>query len=129
MLLSNRTHEIYGYRIEDISRCSIKLIVLRCDFCSKEFSRRKCQMIKPSRSGFPHACTKCDQIKSNWKKNNSEQLNPIEFFNSYSKKGHNSIDEIETLKQFGYTSNQIGPKSEKPVIATCNAQKTMVIYL
>jgi very-short-patch-repair endonuclease len=120
MLLSNRTHEIYGYHINDIGKFSQKLIIMKCDFCLKEFSRHKNQMKKPSRVSFPHACQSCDQIKSNWRKNNINNLTPTEFFRLYPKKECLFINEQETLKQFGYTSNDIGPKSEKSVIAVCD---------
>jgi hypothetical protein len=120
MLLTNRTHEVFGYHIDEIKPCSTKPILIQCDFCLKEFSRRKVQMRKEQRSKPPHACVSCDQIKSNWKNNNKNNLSPVDFFLSYPKKGHASVNEEETLRRFGYTSSQLGPKSQKPIVCKCD---------
>ncbi|HES59908.1 MAG TPA: hypothetical protein ENO18_05695, partial [Caldithrix sp.] len=77
-------------------------------------------MQKGSRGRYPHACPSCDQIKSNWIKNNSLNLTPVQFFKTYRGSKHAAINEIATKLEFGYEINQIGPKSEKKVIAKCD---------
>lgn len=120
MLLDHRTRELFKYGINELSLSSKKPIIIQCDFCSIEFQRYKLQMRKPSRARLPHACQKCDQIKSNWIKNNHDKLPPIEFRNNYFKKGHRSILQNLTKEKFGYSVYDIGPKSEKPIMAVCD---------
>ena len=120
MLLSKLTVEKFGYAPENLTHASTKLVYIQCDFCLRNFVRKWYQMQKGSRGRYPHACPSCDQIKSNWIKNNSLNLTPVQFFKTYRGSKHAAINEIATKLEFGYEINQIGPKSEKKVIAKCD---------
>lgn len=116
------TQDRFGYTCDDLSPFSTKPIIIDCDFCSQPFERKKVQFKKPSRRSYPHACPGCDQIKSNWKKQNT--LDPISYFASYSnimgRKDFATIDWEETTRLYGYTSNDMNPRSEKKIVNTCH---------
>ena len=116
------TQTRFGYTCEEISPFSTKIVVIDCDFCLKPFERRKTQFKKPSRRDYPHACPKCDQIKSNWKKQN--ELSPTAYHVAYpslmGKKDFSSIDWDETTRLYGYTKDDVNPRSEKKLINNCD---------
>lgn len=117
---SNLTLQKFGYKPEELSEFSTKSIVIVCDFCFDTFDRKKAQFAKPSRREYPFACSKCDGVKSNWKRNNPSSLSPSDYrvFHLL-KKSDKSIDWDATKAEFGYTESDIGPRSEKPVITIC----------
>lgn len=118
----NYTLEKFGYLPDQIPEFSTKPIILRCDFCSVLFERKKQQFAKPSRKEFPHACKSCDSIKSNWKRNNPGQLSPIEFYITCTSISHSHLHHVDwdrTFELFGYGKKDIKAKSEKKVITNC----------
>lgn len=95
--------------------------MIDCDFCLNPFERKKLQFSKPSRRDYPHACRKCDQIKSNWKK--QSEKTPHEYFSNYeSEMGSKDFPHIlwsKTQEKYGYGIDDMNPRSEKRIIATC----------
>lgn len=118
MILSEKTLQKFGYLPTDLTHASTKLIIIQCDFCLSEFTRKQVQLSKPSRSA-PHACPNCDQIKSNWIRNNPQKLSPINYYQQYWKPPDEFIDQQLTKEAFGYQIADLGPKSEKPIIVNC----------
>jgi very-short-patch-repair endonuclease len=119
MIDNIKNKEIFGYDYNDLLNNSTKLVHIKCDFCLSEFTRRRYQMNKGNRSSFPHACINCDQIKSNWIKNNPDRLSPIEFHDGYPKIDLLKINIEKTKIKFGYDPSCLSYKSEKIVVATC----------
>ncbi len=125
MIREDVTLEQFGYRPSSLSHASTKKIVFECDFCGLLFDRKQVQMVKLSRQA-PHACRKCDQIKSNWRKNNPSLLSPKDYFSQYrpSLGTMKSILWEETRERFGYGEVDIGPRSDKMVVCRCEFCKT-----
>lgn len=118
MILSEKTLQKFGYLPNDLTHASTKLIIIQCDFCLSEFTRKQVQLSKPSRSA-PHACPHCDQIKSNWIRNNPQKLNSYDYYQQYWKPSDEFIEKQLTKETFGYQIADLGPKSEKPIIVKC----------
>jgi hypothetical protein len=115
------TKERFGYTNEELSQFSTFPIVIDCDFCLTPFERKKMQFSKPSRREIPHACKKCDQIKSNWKKQSA--LSPHEYFSNYeTMMGSKDFPNIlwdKTKEKFGHTKDDMNPRSEKRILVIC----------
>ena len=114
------TQERFGYLPDEIAPFSTKPIIMRCDFCTSIFERKKVQFAKPSRREYPHSCVKCDSVKSNFKKNNPLNLNPGEFYAKFnSLKTEKFVDWELTFMEFGYGEKDISGRSEKQVYSKC----------
>jgi hypothetical protein len=107
LVSEEETIKRFGYSPKTLPRHSLKQVIGICSVCGNNYISR----LKSIKNG--QKCRPC--IRNDW---------CIKHFKPRQDDGKNILNDVETIKQFGYSATALSPKSFDMVIATCLCGKT-----